>query len=66
MKTWQHIATCYKGTNPDKQANVWLLKMRKILTERPGRMAEDGDSLVVYKSSQLRIWMATSLEILIV
>jgi len=32
-------------------------------SERPGRMAEDGDSLVVYKNSQLRICMATYIEI---
>jgi len=56
-KTWQHIATCYK-------ANVWQLKKWENIarendwnSERPGRMTEDGDSLVVYKSSQVRICM---------
>jgi len=32
-------------------------------SERPGRMAEDGDSLAVYKSSRLRICMAMYIEI---
>jgi len=35
-------------------------------SERPGRMTENGDSLVVYKSSQLRICMARYIDISIV
>jgi len=34
MKTTQHIATCYKRMNSDKQANVWQLNMRKIFQEK--------------------------------
>jgi len=59
--------------NPDKQANVWLLKHEENIarennqnSERPGRITEDGDSLIVYKSSQLRICMAMYIEISIV